>query len=144
MLKSSFDNLHNLVCADEMDLLNVAGIYIMIDEHRHKVYIGQAAIRQNGDAIITRISEDHNINWNYVIIIVDNNFSPRELDYLEYAFYELAKYTDYEVKNAQRPGYFGVNQAIRANLDMSVEFAVLGIKSLGYREFDRAMRRNMQ
>ena len=113
--------------------------------HRH-LYIGQAAIRKNGDALLKRIQE-HDVPketyWTEAIALTakDNHFGKTEISYLESAFTKLVQEAkmdvpNYVIENGNDPNSGVVTDAQQWELDEYIEGAKLLFRCYQYDFFD--------
>lgn len=133
-------------CKDIKEL-NYSGIYLLFgyDDKKDKeaVYVGQADVRKNGEALLARIQE-HTRNsdedyWNEVVAITttDNSYGSTDINYLEHRFYELAiKANRYHVENKKDPSFGEPSLEDKDKLEEYISDAKTMIGMLGYKTFE--------
>lgn len=126
--------------------LRQTGIYFLIgkDEESGKeaIYIGQAILRANGGAILTRLQEHkRNPDKDYfseviAITTTDNTLGATELNYLENKFTMRAVGANrFVVKNANTPNVGSFSEETESDLNEFIENVELIMGTLGYRPF---------
>lgn len=133
-------------CKDRKELKQ-SGIYFLFggttdDSAKEVVYIGQAGVRKNGEALLTRLKE-HNRNskkdyWNEAVAFTttDDTFGPTEISYLENHFCNLAKEANrYIVKNGNDPMVGNISEEKICTLEEFVYHASLILSALNYKVF---------
>lgn len=117
-----------------------SGVYFLFGDG--KIYIGQAEVRQNGDAIYRRIVEhttDHlKDQWDEVIILTakDGSLGRTDLSFLESMFYEKAVRAKRSiVLNNNVPSSGTVTEEKRSELEEFADLAELILGVLGYKVF---------
>lgn len=133
-------------CKDRKELKQ-SGIYFLFggtsdDSAKEVVYIGQAGVRKNGEALLTRLKE-HNRNtekdyWNEAVAFTttDDTFGPTEISYLENYFCNLAKEANrYIVKNGNDPMVGNISEEKKSTLEEFVYHASLILSALNYKVF---------
>ncbi len=133
-------------CKDRKELKQ-SGIYFLFggttdNSAKEVVYIGQAGVRKNGEALLTRLKE-HNRNikkdyWNEAVAFTttDDTFGPTEISYLEHHFCEIAKEADrYIVKNGNDPMVGNISEEKKCTLEEFVYNASLILSALNYKVF---------
>ena len=91
--------------------LKNSGIYLLVNDEKHTLYVGQAVRRQNGDGLLVRVLEPHANSeiddWQYAYALTSNTeffLGDGELCYLEQFFYDEAKaFGHYRLLNSKRP-----------------------------------------
>ncbi|MDO4913952.1 MAG: GIY-YIG nuclease family protein [Bifidobacteriaceae bacterium] len=130
--------------AKEIQYLHQTGVYLLfgIDEKTDnpKVYVGQAAIRKNGNGLLGRIEEHVREDWwNTAVIFTNANDSlgQTEISYLENKFYNLAKEKNrYELANMNEPTSGNTTEEKQTELDEYAEYAQLVMGTLGFPVFE--------
>lgn len=126
--------------------LKQAGIYFLLgkDEESGKdaIYIGQATIRKNGEALLYRLMEhkrDSKKDYFTEAIAIttsDDTLGATELNYLENRFTNLAKEANrFIVKNANDPNIGNYSEETESSLNEFIENVKLIMGTLGYRPF---------
>lgn len=104
------------------------------------VYIGQAGIRNNGGAILTRLAEHDKKKdfWTEAFVFTNTNdlFGATELNFLENTFCNMAvEAARYEVQNGNNPTQGNIKK-VEAELNPYVDDAETLLSILGYKVFD--------
>ena len=126
--------------------LKQAGIYFLLgkdeDSGRDAIYIGQATIRKNGEALLYRLMEhkrDSKKDYFTEAIAIttsDDTLGATELNYLENRFTNLAKEANrFVVKNANDPNIGNYSEETESSLNEFIENVKLIMGTLGYRPF---------
>lgn len=127
-------------CKDIKDL-NQTGVYFLFGDE--EVYVGQAAQRQNGLGLSQRLIEHDNTKESYwtdavALTATDDSLNPMMIWYLENWFYKRAKAVGtYKLQNANTPNPGKVTMAEEAALQDYVEDALMLVKALGYKAFEK-------
>ena len=111
--------------------LKNAGIYLLVNDEKHTLYVGQAIARQNGDGLIDRILEHHASpeidDWQYAYALTNDTscfLGYGELCYLEQLFYDEAlAFGRYKLLNSKRPTSRGTSSDIKMTLRQYVFYA---------------------
>lgn len=125
----------------EIKDLNQTGVYFLFGNE--EVYVGQAAQRKNGLGLSQRLIEHDNTKESYwtdavALTATDDSLNPMMIWYLENWFYERAKTVGtYKLHNANTPNPGKVTMAEEAALQDYVEDALMLVKALGYRTFEK-------
>lgn len=133
------------LCKDRIEL-NQSSVYFlfgMTGDGKPAVYIGQAGMRKNGGAILTRLIE-HDKNpdksfWTEAVVFTTSNnaFGPTELSFLENRFCNDAiKAGRYEVTNANDPTPGNITEEKESELEEFSDYAHLILGVFGYKVFD--------
>lgn len=129
-------------CKDRKELKQ-SGIYFLFggttnDSAKEVAYVGQAAVRKNGEALLTRLRE-HNSKkdyWNEAVVFTttDDSFGPTEISFLEHYFYDLAiKANRYIVKNGNDPMTGNISEEKKCTLEEFGYNASLILSALNYK-----------
>ena len=111
--------------------LKHAGIYLLVNDEKHTLYVGQAIKRQSGDGLLVRILEPHASSeiddWQYAYALTSNTphfLGIGELCYLEQFFYDEAlAYGNYKLLNSKRPTSDGVSPDVETTLKQYASYA---------------------
>ena len=111
--------------------LKHAGIYLLVNDEKHTLYVGQAIKRQSGDGLLVRILEPHASSeiddWQYAYALTSNTphfLGIGELCYLEQFFYDEAlAYGHYKLLNSKRPTSDGVSPDVETTLKQYASYA---------------------
>lgn len=129
-----------LKCKD-LDGLDNDGVYFLLGEH--KIYVGQAGSRKNGNGILSRLNEHaHNAAkdfWTEAIVLTtsNNSFGATEIGWLEHKFCDMAiKAACCEVTNSNDPSPGNITVEKKSDLEDHVEFAKLILSAIGYKIFE--------
>ena len=122
------------------DFNSVYFLFGDIGKAKPVVYIGQAGIRNNGGAILTRLAEHDKKKdfWTEAIVFTNTNdmFGPTELNFLENQFCSMAMGAGrYDVKNGNNPNQGNIKRR-EAELEPYVYDAETLLNILGYKIFD--------
>ena len=118
--------------------LKNAGIYLLVNDKKHTVYVGQAVKRMNGEGLLARIREPHASpdidDWQYAYALTSNTeyfLGDSELCYLEQFFYDKAvNSVHYKLLNSKRPTSSGVSQHIAMSLNNYAMYAFFLLENL--------------
>ena len=141
-----FKTLNN--SSTEAEQLSKPAIYLLFGEKDggcKTVYVGQASARKNGDAVLKRILEPHNIpSWDTAIIITsnkDDRLGRSSLCYLENLFYNKAKEAgSFTVVNNVEPSTDKSIKAIdKRSLEKYVKHVQFLVKFLGFNVFEKTI-----
>ena len=126
------DFVDSLVFENE---LKQAGIYLLVNEEKRTVYVGQADFRENGNGILSRMLESHGgevDDWNVGFALTSGTphfFGATELNYLERFFYDEAKRKGfYTVINRSRPHANDVDFSTKMVLEKFTEYVFFGLR----------------
>ena len=105
-----------------------------------QVYIGQAGVRNNGGAILSRLSEHDKKKefWNEAIVFTNTNdmFGPTELNFLENQFCNMAIDAGrFDVQNGNNPNQGNIRRR-EAELESYLDDAEIILNILGYKVFE--------
>jgi len=138
-------------CKDIKELSH-SSVYFLFgvdnDTEENVVYVGQAATRQNGGAVLDRLQEhirnpkkiDWKAYWNEVVVLTTNNdtYGLTEISYLENRFYTLATEANrYHVKNGNSPMSGNITEEKESELETFIDNAKTAIGMLGYKVFEK-------
>lgn len=144
------------LCKDRPDL-DQSGVYFLFgtsdETGEDVVYVGQAGARNNGDGILSRLSE-HKRNpdkdyWTEAVVFTtrDNYFGATEISWLEKHFVDLASDAKrFTVKNSNTPNEGNVTEEKQSELEEFVNYAKIVMGVLGYKVFEPivTVRANIQ
>ena len=126
------DFVERLVFENE---LKQAGIYLLVNEEKRTVYVGQADSRENGNGILSRMIESHGgevDDWDVGFALTNGTphfFGATELNYLERFFYDEAKRKGfYTVINRSRPHANDVDISTKMVLEKFTEYVFFGLR----------------
>jgi len=126
--------------------LNRSGIYFLInksdDGENDIIYVGQAALRKNGEGLLGRVQEHDKPDEDYwteaVVFTTKDGLGSTELDYLENQFYALARDAHrYTVKNDKTPNSGIMPDGKKFGPDKFIEYVKLVVNFLGYKVFEK-------
>lgn len=134
------DQLHNCKTLGVNDFNSVYFLFGGIEKGKPVVYIGQAGVRNNGGAILTRLTEHDKKKdfWTEAFVFTNTNdlFGATELNFLENMFCKMAINADrYEVTNSNNPNQGNIRRR-EAELEPYVYDAESLLYILGYKVFD--------
>ena len=126
------DFVERLVFENE---LKQAGIYLLVNEEKRTVYVGQADSRENVNGILSRMIESHGgevDDWDVGFALTNGTphfFGATELNYLERFFYDEAKRKGfYTVINRSRPHANDVDISTKMVLEKFTEYVFFGLR----------------
>ena len=125
--------------------LNHPAVYFLVgtnpETDKPRIYIGQAAPRQNGLAFAraaehSRDEDKDFFNRIIYLVVVDDSWGATEITFLENAFHQRAIQAGrYEIANRNTPSPGSVSEEIQAELDEFIEHTNLIIGALGITAF---------
>ena len=130
-----------------INALRQTGVYLLFGADAKTdepvVYIGQAAVRKNGQGILNRW-EEHKRNsekdwWNEAVALTtrDNSFGQTEISYLENRFRNMAiEAGRYQVMNGNDPAQGNITEEKESEMEEFISYARLIIGTLGYKVFE--------
>lgn len=130
----------------EHEQLSQSGVYFLFgispQTNENAVYIGQAAIRKNGEGILGRLRE-HKRNpdknyWTEAVVFTtsNNSFGPSEISYLEDRFTNMALAAKrYAIKNANM-SYAKITEEKESELEEFIDYAKIVMRTFGYKVFE--------
>lgn len=125
------------------------GIYFLVganDDGQEVVYVGQAAIRKNGEGLLGRLlehkksdKEPYSNDWNEAICFTttDDKLGQTEISYLENRFTILAKEAKrYSVLNGNEPTRGNITEEKESEMEEFAEYARIIMGVLGHKVFE--------
>ena len=141
-------------CKDSPTLnkhLKQTGIYFLLGENADSgerfIYIGQASLRKNGEALSIRLQE-HKASpekdyWNEAIVFTTQNdtLGPTEISFLENKFCNLANDAGrYIVKNGNEPNPGNITEEKESEMEEFIEYARIVMGVLGHKVFEPVIK----
>lgn len=138
-------------CKERADLKQ-SGVYFLFgknNQDEEQVYIGQADARNNGNGVLSRITEhlkDVEYFSDVVILTTQNNsFGKTEISYLENRFTSLAiDNARYTVINKNTPNGSNVTEEKESELEDFIEYSKMILGVLGYKIFVPLIKKQVE
>ncbi len=125
-------------CKD-IPFLKQSGVYFLFgtDNNDEEVaYIGQAAVRKNGEGLLLRIQEPHSSidYWTEAVMFTttDNSYGSTEISYLENRFCNIAREAGrFKIVNSVEPNPGNPTEEIESELEEFIDYAKICMGCIG-------------